>query len=233
MDLDLAEVARLRGSIAPPAPDARVARDRPRATRRRRSSRAQIVVREGRVLALQIGEPVEVEVGDGQAAGAGVALPDREGRRGDRLLDPEGPAGSSDQRRLAGADLAGDEDQVPGLEAARDPGSERFGLGRAERDKCRRLALAGRLSRRGPAGRRGRRRRPRRPVARPRLGDLLGARQRRRGAAREQRRAGVAKSARSVSFTAGVRSAAAGWKSGRGRRRGRRARAPAASRAPW
>ena len=73
----------------------------------------EVVVEQGRVLAGEALEAVEVEVGDGQPP-AVVALADREGRRGDRALDPERPAGAADQGRLAGADLAADDDDVTG-----------------------------------------------------------------------------------------------------------------------
>src|SRR3954468_2132211 len=73
--------------------------------------RAQVVVEQGRVLVLEDLQSVEVEVGDRQAA-TRVALTDREGGRGDGAGDPEGAAGAADQRRLAGAEVAGEEDDV-------------------------------------------------------------------------------------------------------------------------
>src|SRR3954467_7032388 len=51
--------------------------------------RAQVVVKQGRVLVLEAPQAVEVEVGDRQAA-ALVAPADREGGRGDGAGDAEG-----------------------------------------------------------------------------------------------------------------------------------------------
>ena len=55
-------------------------------------------------------EAVEVEVRDRRRRL--VAVPDREGRARDRLGDAERPRGAADERRLAGAELAGDGDDV-------------------------------------------------------------------------------------------------------------------------
>ena len=52
-----------------------------------------------------------------------VAVADREGRARDRALDAERAAGAADERRLAGAELARDRDDVAGAEprASRAP----------------------------------------------------------------------------------------------------------------
>ena len=80
---------------------------------------AEVVVEQRRVLAL---EARRAGRGRGGRPGPGrrLALADREGRRGDRRLDPERPAGAADQRRLAGADLAADDDDVTRAEARGD-----------------------------------------------------------------------------------------------------------------
>ena len=150
---------------------------------------AEVVVEQGRVLALEALQPVEVEVGDRQAAAA-VALADREGRRGDRLLDPERPAGAADQRRLAGPDLAADDDDVARRAAARRRGRRRASVSAAEL-----LSIRSTLSRTCRAGRRAAAAAARR---RPRFGggDLLGARRRRRRRA-ASRSGTVARSSRS------------------------------------
>src|SRR4051794_31228050 len=58
------------------------------------------------LLGIDRGDAVEVEVRDGY--GGVVAVADREGRAGDGLAHPERPRGAADERRLAGAQLAGD-----------------------------------------------------------------------------------------------------------------------------
>src|SRR2546421_11659458 len=60
------------------------------------------------------GEAIEVEVRDGQAAVVDVA--DREGRARDDVRDAECPASAPDEGRLAAPELAGDRDDVAGLE---------------------------------------------------------------------------------------------------------------------
>src|SRR3954471_684903 len=93
---------------------------------------AQVVVEQRRVLVLKALQAVEVEVGDRQPP-AHVALADREGGRGDGAGDSEGAAGAADQGRLAGAELAREEDDVARPQALGDTGAERFGLGGALR----------------------------------------------------------------------------------------------------
>ena len=85
----------------------------------------QVVVEQARVLAREAAEPVEVEVGDGNVAR--VAVPDREGRRGDRLAHAERPRGAADEGRLARAELAADEHDVAGLEPRGQLAGERLG----------------------------------------------------------------------------------------------------------
>ena len=132
---------------------------------------AEVVVEQGRVLALEALQPVEVEVGDGQAAAA-VALADREGRRGDRLRrSPSArqaprisvvlPAPTSPQTTTTS----------PGPQALGDAGAERFGLGR--RACSRRRSI---VSRRSRAGRRAAAAARRPALGLLGLGDLLGAR---------------------------------------------------------
>ena len=72
----------------------------------------RVVGEQRRVLAVEVAEPVQVEVGDGD--GAVVAAPDRERRARHRAGDPERAAGAAHERRLAGAHLAGDEHDVAG-----------------------------------------------------------------------------------------------------------------------
>jgi hypothetical protein len=75
-------------------------------------------------------EPVQVEVRD--VGAAGVAMADRERRARDGDFDAECAAGAADERRLAGAELAGDRDDVTDAEAAREQrcdGLGRFGGG--------------------------------------------------------------------------------------------------------
>ena len=64
-------------------------------------------------------EPVDVGVVQGDPAG-GIAVHEGERRRRDRLGHPEGPPEALGERRLAGAHLAGQHDQVA---AARQPAS--------------------------------------------------------------------------------------------------------------
>src|SRR5262249_40967200 len=85
----------------------------------------EVVLEQRRVLAVEATEPVQVEVRDPGVA-ATVALADREGRRGDRLLHAERPTGAADERRLAGAELARDDDHRAGRQIGGDPRSERF-----------------------------------------------------------------------------------------------------------
>ena len=146
-------------------------------------------------------------MGDRQAAAA-VALADREGRRGDRLLDAQRAAGAADQGRLAGPDLAADHDHVARPQARGDAGAQRFGLGRGVA-----LAAAPRqpnMSSWSAGG--GESRARRRPRVRPRRSprrSAAGA-----GGGPASRPGTVARSPRSVSFIAGVRRAAAGCSSG-------------------
>ena len=76
-------------------------------------------------------EAVEVEVRDGNASLVAVADGVRRARH--RLRDAEGTAGAADERRLAGAELAGDGDDVAGLQVLGDAGGDRLGLLRAAR----------------------------------------------------------------------------------------------------
>ena len=95
--------------------------------------RAHVVLENRRVFALQRFQPVEVEMGDGDSRAA-VDLADREGRRCDRIGDPQGPAGAADQRRLAGPQVARDDDDGTRAEPGGDLGPDRFGfLGRVGR----------------------------------------------------------------------------------------------------
>ena len=72
------------------------------------------------------GKAIEIEVRDRHAPL--VAMPDRVGRARHGLRDAERPAGAADERRLAAAELAGDEDDVARLEARGDARGERLGL---------------------------------------------------------------------------------------------------------
>ena len=171
---------------------------RPPATRRRRPRQASGSRRAAPGPRPRCPEPVEVEVGDRHPAR--VALADREGRRGDRLLDAERPAGAADQGRLArrrARPLTSDD--VAGLEAARRARRP------APRSRPRRRSLGGSLSRRGPSCSSRAGREPAARLARPRA-----PRPERRAAAARAAPGSPAKSSRSVSATAGVRSAAAG-----------------------
>ena len=58
-----------------------------------------------------------------------VEVADRERRARDRLLDPELPARAPHERRLAGAELAADEDDVAGPQQPCERRAERLGLG--------------------------------------------------------------------------------------------------------
>jgi len=91
--------------------------------------RRQVVVEQGGILVAQVREAVQVEMGDGQATSIGV--PDREGRRGDLVGDAERPAGATDQRGLAGAEVAADQDDISWPEAGGEPLTDRLGLRRA------------------------------------------------------------------------------------------------------
>src|SRR5689334_6663976 len=164
--------------------------------------RVEVVVEQRRFLFVEAAEAVEVEVGDGKAA-ALVALADREGGRGDRAGDAKRMAGATDQGRLAGAELAAEDDHVAGTKAIDEAGAKRFGLGgRAGRDD---LAP-------GP----GRLAHPKKSswsaegsgcssTSASSSGSSLGT-----GGPIASRPGKVAKSSRNVSLTAGVRSAAAG-----------------------
>ena len=57
-----------------------------------------------------------------------VAVADREGRAGDATLDPERARRTADERRLPGAELAGDGDDVARRERLRQAGCELLGL---------------------------------------------------------------------------------------------------------
>ena len=73
-------------------------------------------------------------------------------------VDPERPAGSAHERRLAGAELAAEQDDVTRAEQAGDRAAERLGLGRRLRDQLDHAIRRGRAE-------------PRRPTrARPRRG---------------------------------------------------------------
>ena len=75
----------------------------------------EVVGQQRRVLGAEVAEPVEVEVRDGHAAL--VALADRERRAGDAPAHSERTAGAAHERRLAGAELPGDQHDVAGLAA--------------------------------------------------------------------------------------------------------------------
>src|SRR5690348_1927875 len=79
------------------------------------------------VLGAEAPDAVEVEVRDGGVPG--VAVADRVGRARDGLADAERAARSTDERRLAGAELAGDRDDVARRERGREPCCERLRLG--------------------------------------------------------------------------------------------------------
>src|SRR3954470_18423397 len=120
----------------------------PRPLDERDGVRGDVVVEQGRVLLLELGEPVEVEMGDRHAPAVGV--PDREGRRGDRLRDAQRARRAADQRGLAGAELTADQDDVAGTELRRQPLPKRLGLCSAARARFHRPF---RISRRtGPSG---------------------------------------------------------------------------------
>ena len=147
-------------------------------------------------------------MGDREPA-APVALADREGRRGDGLVTP-----SARQAPRISVVLPA---PTSPLTTTTSPGSSRTASSAPSASVSAAEAVStlrrstGRLTRRSRADRRGRRRLGGGLLARAPLPAL------RRGTARARlaSRAGiVAKSSRSVSFTAGVRSAAAGWKSG-------------------
>ena len=72
-------------------------------------------------------EPVEVEMSD--RCRAPIQMADRERRARHRSLDPERPAGTAHERRLACAELAPEEHDVAGPEERREQAAERLGLG--------------------------------------------------------------------------------------------------------
>src|SRR5680860_1277704 len=160
----------------------------------------EVVVEQRRILVLEAAEPVEIEMGDRQATA--VAPTDREGGRGDRALDPERPAGPADQRRLARAQLAADDDHVAGAEAGGDPRAGGFGFGSgAALDRLHAQPNMSSWSAGGCGG--------------PGAGaSSISSGADAPGGGPASSRGSSSKSSRSVSFTAGVRNAAAGWKSG-------------------
>src|SRR4051794_20986493 len=80
------------------------------------------------LLRVEAGDAVEVEVRH-RRRGL-VAVADRERRAGDGLGDAERPGGSTDERRLARPELAGDGDHVPDPETLGERCGERLRLGR-------------------------------------------------------------------------------------------------------
>jgi hypothetical protein len=74
-------------------------------------------------------ETEEIEVRDIRISR--IAVADREGRARHRDVDPERAAGAADERRLAGAELAGDGDDVAQAKPAREPRGDLLGLRRA------------------------------------------------------------------------------------------------------
>ncbi len=91
------------------------------------SSRPDVGREEIRILRVQAFEAVEVEVRDEQPA-CRVAVAERERRARDRNLGSERACGAADQRRLAGTELAGQEDDVAVAKLTRQRRSD--GLGR-------------------------------------------------------------------------------------------------------
>ncbi len=86
----------------------------------------------GLLVAEALGETEQVEVGHRHAA---VLVParDRERRARDRDLHPERAARAADEGRLAGAELARDEDDVARAQRPRQVGGDRLGLRRGGR----------------------------------------------------------------------------------------------------
>src|SRR5262249_32612426 len=78
-------------------------------------------------LGAETSDAVEVEVR--HRNGALVAVSDRIGGAGNGLPDAERAAGAADERRLAGAELARDGDDVAGPERRREPRAEGLRLG--------------------------------------------------------------------------------------------------------
>jgi hypothetical protein len=62
-----------------------------------------------------------------------VAMADRESRTGHRAFNPQRPAGTADERRLPGAELARDRDDVPGLQLPGQTSRDLLGLFRRAR----------------------------------------------------------------------------------------------------
>src|SRR3954453_352615 len=200
---DVGETDLQRGAAEP-------ARPRPRPLDEGDRVCAQEVVEQGRVLVLEALQAVEVEVGDRHPTAA-VALADREGRRGDRRGDAEGAAGAADPGRLSGGRGAGEEDDVARLQARGDAGAEGFGLGGTRRFHDLFPLLLLRLHPKNPSWSLGGGGVVPPSSSASASSSALGTGP---GSGRCSSSGIVAKSARSVSFTAGVRSAAAGWNSG-------------------
>jgi hypothetical protein len=91
--------------------------------------RSEVVLEQRRILLVELGEPVEVEVRDRQPAVVGVS--DRERRGGHRLPHPEGAGGTADESGLPGSQLPADQHYVTGAELDREPLPQRLGLGGA------------------------------------------------------------------------------------------------------
>ena len=73
-------------------------------------------------------EAEKIQVGDVDTAA--IAMPDREGRTRDRPVDTQGTAGAAHERRLPGAELPGDGDDVTGLQGGGQPRGDLLGLSR-------------------------------------------------------------------------------------------------------
>jgi hypothetical protein len=98
------------------------------------AARPDVRREEIRILAVQARETVQVEVRDEQRAGR-VAVAERKRRARDRYLGAKRPCCAADQRRLAGAELASQEDDVAVAELARERRPDvlgRLGAGRLE-----------------------------------------------------------------------------------------------------
>src|SRR5581483_7109782 len=78
------------------------------------------------LLGAEAADAVQVEMRHGH--GARVPVADRVRRARDRLRHTERAAGAADERRLAGAELAGDRDHVARAERRREAGAERLRL---------------------------------------------------------------------------------------------------------
>ena len=96
--------------------------------------RPEVRVEQARVLAVEAGQPVEVEVRE-RAGRAVVEDPDDEGRAGDRLGHAERAQRAAHEGRLAGAELARDEHDVARPQLAGEGGAGLLGRRRAVRSR--------------------------------------------------------------------------------------------------